>query len=157
MRLAIINSVTTTQTLRNNLQSLGMYAARVSSDINKVHSKFNKNYSQLIARGATINNPIDIMYKAYLMVPCHHFKSYIPQQHGDILDGKVTTITHKALMTSEKRKFYWLKTRGLWEPKSPDNEKIVAITVALNALKGQLKLDPKLSNIANEGNKGQQE
>jgi hypothetical protein len=37
--------------------------------------------------------------------------------------------------------------------KSPDNEKIVAMTATLNALKGQLKLDPKLSTIANEGKK----
>ena len=112
MRLATINLVATTQTLRNNLQSLGVHAATVSSDINKVHNKFNKNYSQLIARGATLDNPIGILFKAYLMVPCHHFKSYIRQQHEDYLDGKLTTITHEALMTSTKRKFDWLKTKG---------------------------------------------
>jgi hypothetical protein len=33
MRLATINSLATTQTLRNNLQSLGTYAAMVSGDI----------------------------------------------------------------------------------------------------------------------------
>jgi hypothetical protein len=56
-------------------------------------------------------------------------------------------------MTSAKCKFDWLKTKGLWGAKSPDNKKIVAMTAALNALKGQLKLDPKLSAIANEGKK----
>jgi hypothetical protein len=153
MRLATINSVATTQTLRDNLQLLGMYAARVSSDINKVHSKFNKNYSQLIARGVTINNPIGILFEAYLVVPCHHFKSYICQQHEDYLDGKLITIIHKALMTSEKCKFNWLKTKGLWGAKSPDDKKIVAMAATLNMLKGQLKLDPKLSTLANEGKK----
>jgi hypothetical protein len=54
MRLATIDSVATTQMLRDNLQSLGTFAATVSGNINKVHSKFNKNYSHLIARGATI-------------------------------------------------------------------------------------------------------
>jgi hypothetical protein len=49
--------------------------------------------------------------------------------------------------------FDWLKTKGLWGAKSPDNKKIVAMTPALNALKGQLKLDPKLSASANEGKK----
>ncbi len=81
MRLATINSITTTQTLRNNLQSLEMYAAMVSCDINKVHSKFDKNCSQLIARGTTVNDPIVILFEAYLVVPCHHFKLYIHQQH----------------------------------------------------------------------------
>jgi hypothetical protein len=113
MRLATINSVATTQMLRNNLQSLGMYEALVSSDIDKVHSKFNKNYSQLATRGRTVNNPTGILFKAYLVVPCHHFKSYIRQQHKDYLNGKLTSITHKALLTSAKCKFDWLKTKGL--------------------------------------------
>jgi hypothetical protein len=153
MRLATIDSVATTQMLHDNLQSLGTYAATVSSDIDKVHSKFDKNYSQLIARGATIHDPIGILFEAYLVVPCHHFMSYICQQHEDYLAGKLTTITQEALMMSAKRKFDWLKTKGLWGAKSPDNEKFVSMTAALNALKGQLKLDPKLSAIANEGKK----
>jgi hypothetical protein len=94
MRLATIDYTATTQTLCNNLQSLGTYAATVSGIIHKVHSKFDKNYSQLIARGTTINNPIGILFEAYLVGPCHHFKVYIHQQHKDYLDGKLTTITH---------------------------------------------------------------
>jgi hypothetical protein len=152
-RLATINSVPTTQMLRDNLQSLGTYAAMVSGNIDKVHSKFDKNYSQLIARGATIDDPIGILFEAYLVVPCHHFKPYIRQQHKDYLDGKLTNITPEAPMTSAKCKFDWLKTKGLWGAKSPEDEKIVAMTTALNTLKGQLKLDPKLNAIANEGKK----
>jgi hypothetical protein len=74
MRLATIDSIATTQTLCDNLQSLGMYAAMVSGDIDKVHSKFDKNYSQLIARGTAVDNPIGILFKAYLVIPYHHFK-----------------------------------------------------------------------------------
>jgi hypothetical protein len=107
----------------------------------------------LITRGTTVDNPIGILFEAYLVVPCHHFKSYICQQHEDYLDGKLSTITHEALMTSAKCKFDWLKTKGLWGVQSPDNKKIVAMTAALNALKGQLKLDPKLTAIENEGKK----
>jgi hypothetical protein len=106
-----------------------------------------------IARGTTANDPIGILFEAYLMVPCHNFKTYICCQLEDYLDGKLTTITHKALMTLAKRKFDWLKTKGLWGAKSPDVKTIVAMTAALNALKGQLKLDHKLSAIANEGKK----
>ncbi len=116
MRLATIDSIATTQILRGNLQSLGTYAATVSGDINKVHSEFDKNYSQLISRGATIDDPIGILFEAYLVVPCHHFKSNICQQHEDYLDGKLAPITHQALMTSAKRKFDWLKTKDSGEP-----------------------------------------
>ncbi len=87
------------------------------------------------------------------MIPCHNFKTYIHWQYKDYLDGKLTAIIHEAFMASAKRKFDWLKTKGIWGTKSPDNKKIVAMTTALNALKGQLKLDLKLSAIANKGNK----
>jgi hypothetical protein len=75
--LATINSVATAQTFCNNLQLLGVYAATVSGNINKVHNEFNKDYSLLIARGATIENPISILFEAYLVVPCPDFKTYI--------------------------------------------------------------------------------
>jgi hypothetical protein len=74
-------------------------------------------------------------------------------QHKDYLDGKLTTITHKALTTSAKHKFDWLRMKGLWGAKSPDNKKVLVMTAAFNTIKGHLKLDPKLSAIANEGKK----
>jgi hypothetical protein len=144
MHLATINSVTTTQTLCDNLQTLGVYEATVSGNIDKVHNKFEKNY---------VDDPTGILFKAYLVVTCHNFKSYTHRQHKDYLNGKLTTITHEALMTSAKRKFDWLKTKGLRGAKSPDNKKIVAMTATLTAIKGHFKLDPKLSTIADEGKK----
>ncbi len=108
----------------------------------------------MIARGATIDDPIGILFEAYLVVPCHNFKTYIRHQHEDFFDGKLTAITHEALMTSAKHKYDWLKMKGLWgaKAKSSDDVKIVAMTAAFNAIKGQLKLDPKLSSIMNKGN-----
>ncbi len=44
-------------------------------------------------------------------------------------------------------------TTGHWGAKSPDNEKIVAMAAEINALKGQLKLNPKLSAIAKDNKK----
>jgi hypothetical protein len=87
------------------------------------------------------------------VVPCHNFKSYIHCQHKDYLNAKLTTIPHEALMTFAKCKFDWLKTKGLWGAKSPDTKKIVAMMAAFNAIKGHLKLDLKLSAIANQGGK----
>ncbi len=49
MRLATINTVATTQALRDNLQNLGTFSVTVNGDIAKIHGEFNKNYSQLIA------------------------------------------------------------------------------------------------------------
>ncbi len=45
MHLTTIDSIATTQTLHDNLQLLGVYAATVNGNIDKLHNKFNKNYS----------------------------------------------------------------------------------------------------------------
>jgi len=154
MRLATIDSVATTQTLRDNLQNLGVFAVTVQGDIDKINAEFDTNYSQLLARGATLDDPIGILFEAYLLVPCYNFTKYIGTKHDDYLDGSLTGLTHEAMMSMAKRKFDFLKTKGKWGAKSPDDEKIVAMTAEINTLKGQLKLDPKLSAIADEGEKG---
>ncbi len=64
MRLATIDTVATTQTLHNNLHSLGVFTATVHGNINKIHGEFDRNYSQLTARGATIDDPIGILFNA---------------------------------------------------------------------------------------------
>jgi hypothetical protein len=152
MRLATINSIATTQTLRDNLQNLGVFAAMVNGNIDKNNSEFDQNYSQIIARGATVNDPIGIIFEAYSIVPCYNFMTYMKRQHDNYLDGKLT-VTHEALMASAKAKMDYLKLKGKWGAKSSDNKKIVAIAVKITALKGQLKLDPKLSAIVKEGKK----
>jgi hypothetical protein len=74
------------------------------------------------------------------------------RQHDNYLDRKLT-ITHEALMATAKRKFYFLKLKGKWGAKSPNNEKIMAMAAKISTLKGQLKLNPKPSTIAEEGKK----
>jgi hypothetical protein len=62
LRLATINSAATMQTLRDNLQSLGVYAATVNGNIDNCTTSLTKKYSQLIARDATVDNPIGILF-----------------------------------------------------------------------------------------------
>jgi hypothetical protein len=58
MALAIINSVATTKTLRSNLREISTYCATIKGDIDLLHSYFDNNYSQIIAQGATVDNPV---------------------------------------------------------------------------------------------------
>jgi hypothetical protein len=74
MRLATINTVTTRQALQDILHNLGTFSATVNSNIAKIHGEFDKNYLQLIARGARLDDPIGILFKAYNIVPCTNFK-----------------------------------------------------------------------------------
>jgi hypothetical protein len=89
-----------------------------------VHNKFDKSYSQLIARGANIDNIIGILFNTSLLVPCHNFKSYIRHQHQGLSWWQLTAITQEALMTSAKRKFDWLQPRELGERNLPTTQKL---------------------------------
>jgi hypothetical protein len=154
MRLATIDSVATTQTLQENLQNPGVFEATVNDDINKIHGRFNRNHLQLFTRGATVDNPIELLFDAYSVVPCHNFKKYIRRHHDDWLDGKLTGMTPKALMTFATRKCDYQKTKGTWGAKSPGDKKIVAMWAALNALKRHLKLNDKLGDVIKGKGKG---
>jgi hypothetical protein len=112
MRLATIDSVATTQTLRDNLQNLGVFAVTVKGDIDKINVEFDTNYSQLLARGATLDDHIGILFEAYLLVPCYNFTKYIGTKHDEYLDENLSSLTHEAMMSMAKRKFDFLNTKG---------------------------------------------
>ena len=139
MRLATIDSVATTEALRANLRELPTYAATVGGDIEKINQYFDENYSQLVARGAQIDDPVGILFDAYRTVSCPHFKTYIVRKHEMYLDGELVGLTHEHLMAMATDKFTYLKTKGLWGAKS-DEDKIIAMAAELAKIKGQLKL-----------------
>ncbi len=90
MRLTTIGSIATRQTLHKNLQNLGVFVATFHGNINKIHGKFDRNHSQLLARSTTMDNPIGLLFDPYVVVPCHNFKEYIRLHHNNWLDGKLT-------------------------------------------------------------------
>jgi hypothetical protein len=58
MRLVTIHSVTTTETLHANLNNLPAYPASVNGNVDLINSYFDTNYTQILARASTVNNPI---------------------------------------------------------------------------------------------------
>ena len=153
MRLATIDTVATTQVLRDNLNNLGVFAATVNGDINKINGEFDQNYTQLLARGANVDDPIGLLFEAYHVVPCYNFKTYIRRHYDDYLDSKLINLTHGDLMTSALRKYDWLRQKGQWGAKSPDDEKIVAMAAQINLLRGNLKANKNLEDTLNDDKK----
>jgi hypothetical protein len=149
----MIDFVATTQSLRNNLLALGTYASTVGGNIDKMNTEFDQNYSQIIACGATVNNPIGMLFTAYQVIPYFNFKTYINRLHDDYLDGKFPTMTHESLMGLAKNKFNYLRNMGTWGAKSLKDDKIVVMAAAIDELKGQLKLAPQLAAAAAKGDK----
>ncbi len=74
MRLATIDSIATTKTLHANLNNLPSYAASVNGNVDLINSYFDTNYTQILARGATVDDPIAKLFDAYLSVPDYNFK-----------------------------------------------------------------------------------
>ncbi len=67
------------------------------------------------------------------------------------MDGKLAGITHEALCKMAKSKFDYLVNRKKWGARSPDDDKIVAMAADIKNLKGQLKLNPQLAQLAGGG------
>ena len=59
------------------------YCATVKGNINLLHSYFDNNYSQIIAWGATVEDPVGNLFTAYSVVLCFHFCLYIKGKHDD--------------------------------------------------------------------------
>jgi hypothetical protein len=143
MALATVDSVTTTKTLQSNLRELPTYCSTIERDIELLHPYFDFNYMQIIARGATVDNFVNILFAAYMVVPCHNFRSYIKRRQ-DAYTDRTLTLTHEELNVLATNKFNLLKQEEMWGAKSPDKDKIVAMQVKLTALKGQFQLAPNL-------------
>jgi hypothetical protein len=58
MALATIDSIAMTKTLCSNLRELPTYCSTIKGDIELLHSYFNANYTQIIARWATVGGSI---------------------------------------------------------------------------------------------------
>ncbi len=117
------------------------YCSTIKGDIELLHSYFNSNYTQIIARGeTTVYDPVNILFSAYMVIPCNNFRSYIkPKQ--DAYTDKTLTLMHKELIMLATNNFNLLKQEGMWGAKSPD-EDIMAMQAELTALKGHFQLAP---------------
>jgi hypothetical protein len=102
MRLATIDSVAITEALRTNFNNLPSYAASVHGNANLINSYFDTNYTQNLARGATVDDPIAKLFDAYLSVPNYNFKQYISKKQDDYHDRNLgANFTHKNLMAQQ--------------------------------------------------------
>ena len=99
-RLTTID-IATTQTLWDNLQNVGVFLQQLMAVLIKSTVSLTKTTHR--SQGAIVNNPIDIIFEAYFVVPCYNFTAYMKRQHNNYPDWKLTG-THAALMATAKAK-----------------------------------------------------
>jgi len=144
-----MDSVATTETLCDNLTNLPIYAASVNGNIDLINSYFDVNYTQILTRGSTVNDPIANLFDTYLVVPNYNFKTYMAKKQDAYHDGKLgASFTHEKLMAQATAKFTYLTTRKLWGSKFPYEEKLITM---IADLKGKLKLGPALEDKRKPG------
>jgi len=122
MALTTIDSVATTKTLRSNLREITTYCATVKGNIELLHSYFDTNYSQIIVRGATVDDPVDILSTAYSVVPGTLFRLYIKNKADQYTDG-TATFTHEELILLATNKYNLLVQTGEWGAAAGGNDK----------------------------------
>ena len=69
---------------------------------------------------ASVDDPNQIIFNAYQVIPCYNFKTYIRHQHDDHLDGNLV-LTHETLLKMAKSKHDWLVSKKKWRAKSPND------------------------------------
>jgi hypothetical protein len=142
MRLATIDYVATIKTLHANLNNLPSYTASVNCNVNLINTYFDTNYTQILARGATVEDPIAKLFDTYLSVSNYNFKQYISKKQDDYHDGNLgANFTQENLVAQASAKFTYLKVHQIWGAKSLDKEKLISM---IANLKGKLKLAPNL-------------
>jgi hypothetical protein len=114
MALATIDSVATTKTLCLNLREIPTYCATVKGNIKLLHTYFDNNHSQIIARSASVDDPVDILFSDYAVVPCFKFRTYIKQKQDNYTDGSLK-LTHEELIVLATNKYNLLVQEGKWE------------------------------------------
>jgi hypothetical protein len=110
MALATIDSVATTKTLCSNMREIPTYCAAVKGNIELLHTYFNNNHSQVIAR-ASVDDPVDILFSAYAVIPCFKFRTYIKQKQDNYTDGSLK-LTHEKLILLVTNKYNLLVQEG---------------------------------------------
>jgi hypothetical protein len=151
MRLATIDSVATKEALRSKLRELHLLTSSLGYDLPKIHALFHQYYTQLIARGASIDDPIGILFQVYLTINCANFRNYIQCKHDMYYDGETPTLTHETLMASATDKYNYLVNKGKWCQDADPT--VVALSAEVEKLKGQLKLAPALKKHMSEWKK----
>jgi hypothetical protein len=98
MRLETFDSLATTETLHANanLNNLPSFPASFNGNVDLINSYFDTNYTQILSRGATVDDPIAKLFDAFLSVPDYNFKQYISKKQGAYHDGNLgANFTHK--------------------------------------------------------------
>ena len=141
VRESYIDSIATTNTIRETLSSLDKWIQDNGSDITKFNAYVLHQLDALKARGEQSQDITVNLFKAYLSVKDKEFLAYIRSIRHRHEDGskyiKFHTLMHRA------DDFYKTAiTRGEWEKPTPQDKQVLALQAKVN----KLSKDKQLKN-----------
>ncbi len=101
MHLATFNSNTTNLKLHANLCELNSYVIRENGNINKTHTYFDENFTQLKACRQNVDEVHYILFYTLLAIPDAEFNTYMKNLYKDWMDqvGEIKNIKFKLMLT----------------------------------------------------------
>jgi hypothetical protein len=129
------------------MNDIDAYAAEVKGNVEMITEFFAEHLGQLKAYGATIYNPMEILFKGLLAVPCKEFCRYIRDKESDYNDESLT-LTPNELATMAKQRYMIMKTKGTFSNSIKSrNEEMIELRAELNQIRALAK---NILQVAND-------
>ena len=122
----------TTKHIRERLRDLHTYIVKIDSDIIKFNQYVKLQMENLAARGATTQDLLTDLFKAYKQASDQKFVEYIELKESDYEDG--SDITAEQLMTLAQNKYQTKTENGTWNAPTEAEEKIIALEAEVKKL-----------------------
>jgi len=155
MRIATLDSKATTSMLRENLRDLPSYMIKCNSNIDDYHLFFTTNHTQLIGRGETLEDPMNLLFNGYFVATDANFQKWAHEKEDQWMEDSplMANCDHLKLITMASNKYNVIKAKGNWGAKSAADLKIVALSAELAGLKGEFKLSKAMLEKATSDTK----
>lgn len=151
--------------LRESLSLLPTKIKELKSDIAKFNDHVDSIVLDLAAGGETSSDLLMYLFKSYLLVEDKVFNQFILNKKEKYEEGD-PAITPQALMDMALIKFNTLRQSKTWKVKTPEEEKLIALTAQLKEVKDKItelarkraptiKTDPKKQSSGTSNSDGE--
>ena len=164
MRLATLDSTATDAALRANLRNCKVFAQECDWDVDKIISNIDDNFSQLKARGKSMDDAPQIILEMFSQAKDTVFAKYFADKLNDFWDEteEMKGASVETILAKAKVKYDLLKSQQKWGSLSEEAEAIIALSAKVDEMSSaNLKLVKQLkdktkkksSDSSNDGNK----
>jgi hypothetical protein len=129
---AHVDTNATLRLIRKQLASLNTYMSNVGSDIQQFNDHVILLQQELTARGATTNDLLTNLFKAYKEVSDKDFVQYINKKEEEYDDGTDITVEH--LMRLALNKYRIRTSDNVWNAPTKEEEKIIALEAKIEQM-----------------------